>query len=127
MSEHHIGKNTATKNMRPQELRDSEGKPLCKSFQNTITKLVQAGKLSAEVDNKTTAYDDYQEIVDDPHYVLVNPFSGKQRQVYAMCYDICKWITSSNPVVKPFTQSDWDNARYIVNVCWPEVYYAIVD
>lgn len=101
--------------MKPQNIADQQGKPLPKSFQTTLRKLVRVGILKEE-------YDSAQKTE-----TLYNMCSGAQTICSPLCGDLCAWITRENPIEYPFTRSDWDNARYTVNVCWPEVYYAIID
>jgi hypothetical protein len=106
--------------MKVTDLRDEHtNKPLPKSFQNTLVKLVANGKLKAEYPddtllNKTTR---------------VNPYSGVKVTLSLLAADLADWICSNDPIGKGkgFTRSDWDNARYTFNVCWSKAYYDLID
>lgn len=101
--------------MKPYQLLDEAGKPLSKSFQKTLIKMSE----------KQILLDDYS---DSPEKTskLRNPFSGAEVSCTSLCHDICEWICSSRPIAG-MTRQDWDNARYTVLACWPDVYYAIID
>lgn len=103
--------------MKTLELLNKDGKKLPKSYYNTLNKLVANHKL----------LEDYAKVGDKPIAIRTNPYSGAQVELSAIAADLADWIVSSNPIVKPFTQSDWDNARYTFMVCWPDAYYALID
>lgn len=99
----------------PIDQLDSRGKPLMKSWKNTIIKLTTAGHLLA-------AYGSAEALVP-----RTNPYSACTRQLSPFAAGLYDWITSHDPVRKPFTRSDWDNARYMFNACWPDEYYDLID
>lgn len=95
------------------------GKKLPKAWQKTLLKLVDAGKLTAEMPednlvNKTTR---------------VNPFTGVKVTLSQTAAQLADWIVSMNPIGNGtnLTRSDWDNARYTFNVVWPDQYYDLID
>lgn len=105
--------------MNHQNLLDHEGKKLPKSYYKTLAKLALNGKIPA----------DDCEIEATP---FPNPYSGKIVKLVGFAVPLARWILSTNPY-KHVSNSqilgrhDWDNARYIFNVCWPDEYYDLID
>lgn len=106
--------------MKTLDLLTAEGKPLSKSFIKTLAKLIANGKLTSEYNR-------------DDKATRTNPFSGVSVEIPLVAALLADWICSPNLVDatgkfhKPFTRSDWDNARYTFAVCWPEQYYDLID
>jgi hypothetical protein len=103
--------------MKPENLLDSDGKELPKSYYKTLNKLVLLGKLKHEY------------ATNQPTETRVNPYSGVTVLLTPLAASLADWIVSDNPIGegKGFTRSDWDNARYTFNVCWPDAYYKLID
>ena len=101
--------------MKTLELKQANGKPLLKSWTRTLTKLIEVGVLM----------DNYE--VDVPIWLVENPLSTRQCFLTPLAHDLYEWIVSNDPIRGKLTRADWDNARYVFNVCWTEEYYALVD
>lgn len=99
------------------ELKDAKGKSLLKSWQKTLTKLVRLGLLNEEQDGGGKCFE------------RVNPYSGTTVSLCLFAADLADWIRSVNPYNSRngLTRQDWDNARYVFNVCWPKEYYILID
>lgn len=100
--------------MKPTEYTSPGGKALPKSFQKTLLKLVANNRL----------HEDYH---GNEWTTRRNPYSGVECRLCDFAADLVDWITSFNPIQKPFTCTDWHNARHTVHLLWPKEYYAIVD
>lgn len=84
--------------MKPTDLRDERGKPLPLKWQKTLFKLVAAGIIHSE-------------------YADQGSLPGPQMVERPLGFEM----------EKPFTRSDWDNARYTCCVCWSEACYDLID
>lgn len=105
--------------MKPKDLLDTNGQSLPKRWQDTLAALVMANVLLEDYP------DDMQ-----PEYTLLNPNTKVEAKCNQLCYNLCNWITAPNPLKhrgEQFTMGQWNQARNIVNVCWPDVYYSIID
>lgn len=110
--------------MKTLELKDENGKPLPKSWTKSLEKLIASNHLRAE-------YPD-----DAPLTTLRNPFTGVTANVTPLAKDLYAWIIIAQRLL-PYRDAkdakdglimaDWNNARYVFNVTWPEAYYALVD
>jgi len=103
--------------MKYTELLDNEGKKLPKAWVKTMDKLVKARLLNKEqADGNGKAFEHR------------NPFTGRPVSLGLLASDLASWILSPSPYdLDGLTRQDWDNARYIFNVCWPKEYYELID
>lgn len=104
--------------MKTIELKDAKGKSLPKSYANTLAKLVAFRKILPDYPDLTTT--------------RTNPYSGVTVTLPYVAAGIADWIVSSNPYPSSPTKgglkrSDWDNARYLFCLTWPEQYYDLID
>lgn len=105
--------------MKALDLKQDNGKPLPKSWRNTLTKLIAAGILR----------EDYRDVSESEYKLWErrNPFTGVTVQLPRIAADLYDWIVSVNPIKGTLTRADWDNARYIFNSCWSKEYYDLID
>lgn len=97
------------------DLKDTNGKSLPKSYYKILNKLYSQGLITLGDEDIEPSF-------------MTNPFSGKQVKLVGYAVQLATWILSTNPYPQgKLTRQDWNNARYIFNVCWPEEYYDLID
>lgn len=101
--------------MKTIEIRSADGQPIPKSWVTSLQKLIDASFVQAEYGEDKTE--------------RANPFSGVKVTVPLLFADLLDWIVSNDPYGegKGFTRKDWDNIRYLCNVCWPDEYFKLMD
>ncbi len=105
--------------MKPNHVKDTNGAELPVRWQDTIKALVMASIL----------LEDYPDDM-KPIFTLVNPNTGIEAKCNQLCYNLCNWLTGPHPLThrgERFTMAQWHQIRNVVNVCWPDVYYSIID
>jgi hypothetical protein len=100
--------------MSPQDLLTANGKPLPVSQKKTLGRLVEMGLLALD-------YSDQRETITHR-----NPFSGVEVKLSALASAIADVILTVN-ITSQIGLRDWDNLRMTFRLCWPEVYYKLVD
>lgn len=99
------------------DLRQADGNPIPLKWQATLSRLITAGILRAEYHE--TRF----------RHVDTNHLSGVMCRTTPLFHDLYVWICRprADAMEAPFTIADWNNARYIACVCWPDEYYCLID
>jgi hypothetical protein len=102
--------------MKTLELKQSDGKPLMKSFKNTLKYWIDRGSLLEEYSDK-----------EEDKLTAFNRFSGKHALVHPLFRQCLTIILNVSDGYTICPQSHYDNLRYAMLSAFPNDYYDFID